>query len=323
MSAPLVSIIIPTHNRPGLLLEAIQSVARQHYANWEAIIVDDGSQPPVPIGELILQFGPRVRGVRHESPRGGPAAKNSGAEASQGEVLAFLDDDDLYAPTYIERAIQVLNSHPELDLLFMGVSWFGSNAPYGESAYRQSMDKTLAEANGIQIESGVLGFDDRLVKSLLRRIPMAFQRPVVRHQAFLRIGGYQEGCLLWDCDWALQAVINAKTGLITEGLYLQRADGQGYSSKSNRQLEQLLSNVEIGERLLLQMFAKGTSKAELKTFREATSNRWRNLAYYYYELGLVEKSLAAWWASQRHVVNFAHGKFLLRLFLSAFRHKSK
>ena len=322
MPLPLVSIVIPTHNRPGLLLEAIQSVARQRYENWEAIIVDDGSQPPVAIEALVLQFGSRVRGVRHESPLGGPAAKNSGADAARGEILAFLDDDDLYAPAYVERAIQVLNRHPELDLVFMGVSWFGSSAQHGENAYRQGMDKTLAEASGNEIESGVLSFDGRLVKALLRRIPMAFQRPVVRRQAFLKIGGYQEGCLLWDCDWALRAAINAKAGLITEGLYLQRADGQGFSSKRDRKLDHLLSGVEIGERLL-QVFAQGASKTELKAFHEAASTGWFNLAYYYCELGLVKRALSAWWASQRHTANLARGKLLVRLLLSVFRHKEK
>src|SRR6266850_2661502 len=185
-----ISVVIPTHNRPTMLAEALASVACQTVDNWEVVVVDDGSTPPVNLVGLCDRFGPRVRGIRHESARGGASAKNTGTLTSLGQVIAFLDDDDLYAPTYLARALDVLDRIPELDVVFMGVSWFGSAADWADGAYQRAMMNALGLAKGIEIEPGLIRFGPELFGTLLSTVPMAFQRPVVRRKAFERIGDY-------------------------------------------------------------------------------------------------------------------------------------
>jgi glycosyltransferase involved in cell wall biosynthesis len=243
---PTISIILPTHIARSLA-EALASIQSQTYPDWETVIVDDASTPPV----VLDRPDPRIRVLRQTVSQGGAVSKNTGIHAATGEILAFLDDDDRYAPGYLERALGVLDRHPEFDVVFMGVSFFGGAAASEQDSYAAAMAKTLADTRATELEPGVLRFAETLVDTMLEGVPMAFQRPVVRTAALSRIGIYCATCPhLWDCDWAIRAALNARTTVVLDGLYQQRAEGQGYSSRSDRRLEHLDSNIEIKDRLL-------------------------------------------------------------------------
>lgn len=109
-SAPLVSIVIPTRNRQGLLREAVQSVLDQTWRNLELIIVDDGSTDATP--EVVSALGARVRSVR-TSGVGVAAARNLGLAAARGELIGFLDDDDIFFSEKIAAQVALLNSQPQ------------------------------------------------------------------------------------------------------------------------------------------------------------------------------------------------------------------
>lgn len=305
---PRVSVILPTHNRPRLLAEALGSLNKQTVIDREVIIVDDASVPPVSL------TNPRLRIISHDIPHGGAAAKNNGIRHASGKVIAFLDDDDLYTPQYLERALEVLDHHPELDVVFMGVSWFGAAAAWGQKNYDLAMSKCLAEADGKAITKDLIVFDDKLVNALLNSVPMAFQRPVVRTDALARIGMYRPDCLLWDCEWAISAALNARTALITEGLYLQRADGTGFSSKSSRILEHMNSGIEIKDRLLRQ--AKGARNTKFAPlFRRAAAKAWFNLAWYYYQRGNRSQAMLALFRSMSRQFMSSQLRLLAKLAL--------
>lgn len=284
--------------------------------DWEVIIVDDGSYPAVKLPINRLASKTPIRLLRNMTARGGPAAKQAGAAAATGELIAFLDDDDLYAPTYLARAVETLTKHPELDMVFMGVHWFGGNAQWGSNAYRTGMQKTLEEAHGEHFEPNLIMFDNALlVKALLNRVPMAFQRPVVRRFAFEKVGGYRDGCLLWDCDWAIRAALDLRTALVDEPLYMQRAENQGYSSKPERQLEQLRSSVEIRRYLIVQSRLRPGWAPWRRAFRKALAQASLDLAYYCYCMG--DRSVA-WMALRDSVMawpRLSHLKFSARLLM--------
>lgn len=104
---PLVSVVIPTHNRAQLLARAIHSVLAQSYSNLEIVVVDDASGDNTP--ETVESFGDsRIRYLRHQTNKGGSAARNTGIGASTGEFIAFLDDDDEWVPEKTERQLQLL-----------------------------------------------------------------------------------------------------------------------------------------------------------------------------------------------------------------------
>lgn len=97
---PLVSVIIPAYNQSHYLAAAVQSVIDQTYPDLEIIIVDDGSTDNTP--QVTRQFSDsRIRYIR-QANRGLAAARNTGINAAQGELLSFLDSDDLFLPEKIE-----------------------------------------------------------------------------------------------------------------------------------------------------------------------------------------------------------------------------
>jgi glycosyltransferase involved in cell wall biosynthesis len=102
---PTVSVVIPTRNRPGMLREAVACVLAQLDVPLEVIVVDEGSTPPVTEQAPELLDDPRVRIVRHDEPRGLPAARNAGVAVAAGDWLAFCDDDDLWAPDKLARQL--------------------------------------------------------------------------------------------------------------------------------------------------------------------------------------------------------------------------
>ena len=92
-----VSIVIPTRNRSELLRTTIRSALRQQHVEFELIVVDEGSTDET--AELLADVrDARLRVIRHETPLGLSAARNDGAEEARGKWVAFLDDDDLWAP---------------------------------------------------------------------------------------------------------------------------------------------------------------------------------------------------------------------------------
>lgn len=118
---PLISVVVPTHNRPDVLQRALESVASQTEQDVEVIVVDDGSTPEhaPAIDAAIGQLGSRCRLVRRpsEGVRHGPDfARNSGVEAARGQYVTFLDDDDYWCDhRHLEVAARCLRARPDVD----------------------------------------------------------------------------------------------------------------------------------------------------------------------------------------------------------------
>lgn len=96
MASPLLSIIIPTHNRPHLLPRAVRSALDQTFTDLEVVVVDDASKEPVQAANLTND--PRLRVIRLDASRGASGARNVGIQEARGRWLMFLDDDDYILP---------------------------------------------------------------------------------------------------------------------------------------------------------------------------------------------------------------------------------
>ncbi len=312
---PRVSVVIPAYNRPAMLMEGLKSLMAQTVDCWEVIIIDDASNPPIPEDEVHQCTGGHARLIRNESSQGGAKGKTSGALAGHGKILAFLDDDDLYAPTYLERALHVLDTNPDIQVVFMGVSWFGSSAKWGDTAYQEAMGKLLNDAQGAEIEQGVIKFDEQLFPALLKRVPMAFQRPVVRREAFQQVGGFRN-VIRWDGDWALRATMELHAALVTDGLYRQRADGQGFASNSEKYLEQLLCGADIKEHLILKAKTSGRFMSYMPLLNKAAATAWFEVAHHQHSTGYLRDAFKSWIKSQQHHLHLGRSRLLFKLALS-------
>lgn len=116
MSEPLVTIIIPTFNRRQWIGECLDSVRAQTYPHVETLIIDDCSTDGT-VEWLRSEPGYAFAKV-HEQPKNGGAsiARNTGIAMAQGELIAFIDSDDLLAPNHIERAVAVFDSEQNIGL---------------------------------------------------------------------------------------------------------------------------------------------------------------------------------------------------------------
>jgi glycosyltransferase involved in cell wall biosynthesis len=117
---PKISVIIPAYNAMIYLPETIANVLEQTYTDFEIIVVNDGSTDE--IEEWITSFhDERVKFIS-QANLGLAGARNTGIKASQGEYLAFLDADDLWESTKLAKQVRVLDSHPEVGLVYTWVA---------------------------------------------------------------------------------------------------------------------------------------------------------------------------------------------------------
>ena len=108
---PVVSVVIPTHNRPKLLERSIRSVLAQTFDDFEVLVVDDGSTDDTQDRVLAVK-DTRLRYIRHPVRRGAPAARNSGVENAIGEFIAFQDSDDVWLIDKLEKQVALIQESP-------------------------------------------------------------------------------------------------------------------------------------------------------------------------------------------------------------------
>jgi GT2 family glycosyltransferase/Tfp pilus assembly protein PilF len=106
---PLVSVIVPTYNRPDMLVDTLKSILAQTYRNFEIIVVNDCGLDVAGIVDWLNKEG-NITYVRHGRNRGLAAARNTGIRLARGKYLAYLDDDDLFHPNHLETLATFLES---------------------------------------------------------------------------------------------------------------------------------------------------------------------------------------------------------------------
>jgi len=111
---PLVSVIMPVYNGAKFLAEAVTSIRQQSYHPLEIIIVDDGSTDET--AEIVTGLGKDIR-YAYQRNSGPAAARNKGLEMARGEIITFLDVDDLWPPDKLRIQVTRLVNNPNLDVV--------------------------------------------------------------------------------------------------------------------------------------------------------------------------------------------------------------
>lgn len=108
-----VSVVIPTHNRPSLARRAVACVLAQTHKNIEIIVVDDCSETDLNVHNIVTSFNDnRIQYIRHSTSRGPSATRNTGIELAKGEYIAFLDDDDIWMESKLEKQLHYIKKYP-------------------------------------------------------------------------------------------------------------------------------------------------------------------------------------------------------------------
>jgi glycosyltransferase involved in cell wall biosynthesis len=113
---PLISFVTTTYNRPGYLRECVASIRAQTIKDVEMIVVDDASDPALMDPLKSDPFFAGVRFVRHDQNRGHGEARRTGIAAARGRFIALHDDDDIWDPSLVERALAIMQNDPSIAL---------------------------------------------------------------------------------------------------------------------------------------------------------------------------------------------------------------
>lgn len=280
----LISVVIPTYNRPALLKEALCSVAEQTYRSFEVVVVDNGSEPPISRGALEEVLGSRVVLRRYDRPQGVPKSKNAGVRSARGEIILLLDDDDLLMPDALESIYQAFSSHPNIDCLFLGVRPFGPYAQGPAEARERAVAKLLEQAKPEE-RDGLYFFSDTLFHALLHTVPIDFQRPAARHGVWNIIGGFDENSLYSESAWAIRVASIATVALTSKPLTQWRIHDSNFGWPADMKVDDIrrrqTDNAITSGYALMKMFDEQQRQSHLRAreIRKYQSNTLFSKAY--------------------------------------------
>jgi glycosyltransferase involved in cell wall biosynthesis len=239
---PLVSVIIPTFNRASVVTHAIDAVLKQTWRSTEVIVVDDGSTDQT--SEVLKAYGNAIVYIRQDNA-GPAAARNRGIRESKGDLIAFLDSDDVWLSTKLERQVALLQSAgPEVPCCLcntlmrtpdgreessFGIAWLG-----------------MREPEGLWLNPAAV---------LATRFVLFCQAVLVRRRFLLECGGFDESLrLMEDHDLALRLALRGPWAFIREPLAVWSGGKDDLSlwTEAMKQPARLYQNIEYIDRKVLE-----------------------------------------------------------------------
>jgi glycosyltransferase involved in cell wall biosynthesis len=199
-----VTVIIPTYNYARFVNQAVDSALEQTLAPVEVIVVDDGSTDNTI--DVLAGYGSRIRVLRQQN-RGVAAARNAGAAIAQGNLLAFLDADDVWLPRKLEHQTERFLVEPEVGLVHCAEERFDSH--------------------GAVVERRLDGLEGWLAPTMLLFRPRVIlgggSGVMIEREVFREVGGFDER-LTTSADWDLyyRVAYRRKVGFVSEVLLRYR-----------------------------------------------------------------------------------------------------
>jgi glycosyltransferase involved in cell wall biosynthesis len=212
---PKVSVVIPAYNAMTYLPKTLDSVLQQTCTDFEVLIVNDGSTDEI-AAWFATVTDDRVRLIS-QANQGLPGARNTGITEAKGEYIAFLDADDLWAPTKLEQQVQCLDAKPEVGLVY---AWTLLIDRHGNST---------GTVTAAQVEGNVWE------KLLLGDVVGSGSAAMVRRSCFDRVGLFdRELTSIEDCDMWVRIAAEYPFAVIKEVLVYYRQHPSGMSRNYDR-----------------------------------------------------------------------------------------
>jgi glycosyltransferase involved in cell wall biosynthesis len=274
--APRVSVVIPTYNAAAMVKEAIESVLAQTYADFEVVVMDDGSTDDTE--SVVRQFGDRIRYFKQEN-RGVSAARNAGINKSLGDYVAFLDSDDLWLPDKLTEQIPLLEADPKLGLVYC--DWAVMS---GEAVLQSSYLEDLPAASGYV-------FDELIQSGFILTSGV-----VLRRACLDDVGAFDKSlAIAQDYDLWLRISYRWKVQLVDQRLFTKRSCNGSLSSnlkktalerialfqKTLKELQDMTprSRKLVRHQLALNFWDVGYDEFDGLSLREARKNFVSSLGY--------------------------------------------
>jgi glycosyltransferase involved in cell wall biosynthesis len=255
-----VSVVIPAYNAERTLGATVESVLAQTFRDLEVLVIDDGSQDGT--ASVAASFGEPVTCIT--MPNGGvSAARNTGIERSSGELVAFLDADDLWAPGKLQRQIELLDANPDVGFVTTSALGVGQDLERLDTRPAWSVPDAC---EALLLHSMVLG---------------NCSSPLIRRDVLEALGGFNPRfSQSADWDFFLRASRTTQLVAIDEPLVLYRVLEDSMSSD--------ISLLERDTFAVLDAFyASPIAEPYLRVRKLAYSNHWMILSGSYLHAGQV------------------------------------
>jgi glycosyltransferase involved in cell wall biosynthesis len=198
----LTTVVIPTYNRRAIVCEAIGSALAQREADFEIVVVDDGSTDDT-AATLERHLGSRIRLVRTDN-RGVSAARNLGVRLGRGELIAFLDSDDLWLPGKLAAQVTFMHTYPQAQICQTEEIWIRNGQRVNACDHHRKPDGAIFE----------------------RSLELCMVSPsavLMRRSLFERTGGFDESLpACEDYDLWLRISRNTPVWLLPEAFVIKR-----------------------------------------------------------------------------------------------------
>ncbi|MXQ07007.1 glycosyltransferase [Alphaproteobacteria bacterium GH1-50] len=245
-----VTVVIPTHNRPALLREAVESALTASPPDGEVLVVDDRSEPPA-VQSLDDINDPRLRGIVSTEMPGASGSRNAGILEARHEIVAFLDDDDLMRPGHLTRVLDITRQTPE-------AAWGFSNALWRDVASGADEPEDLPLAEGFVPD----------VKIPRYTLASAGRSLWCRRKALIEVG-------LFDLDWRIDEDADLCLRLIFAGYRPWFSPEPGIIARTNRAPDS--NTAQITERIASDHRARAycqTYERHARHFPALSRGRW-------------------------------------------------
>lgn len=190
---------MPTYNRARFIVEALDSVARQIRPPLEVLVIDDRSTDDTRARVEAHLLGSRIRYRQQPENRGASVARNAGVEMARGDVIVFLDSDDLLEPDHHETVLGILGRAPDVGLIGCDCVMIG---PGGERLHPETWTAVQSRIKGYPIASGRRSLADIFLFST------PFPGMTVRREVYEAVGGLEQAIFPLD-DYDLQLKVAA------------------------------------------------------------------------------------------------------------------
>lgn len=292
---PRVSIVMAAKNYARFLPQAVESVRAQTFADWELVIVDDGSTDAT--SAAVRPFLTDARVHYHRSDRLGQSrAKNLGIGLSRGQIIAFLDADDAWMPTKLEKQLTRFCDRPDVGVVFCR--------------------RTMMDENGVLGATPRVSFPrGQVLTEMFVQNFVCFSSAVVRRDVFSHVGRFHpEWDLAIDYDLWLRVAREYGFDFVDEALVLYRTGHGNLSKKLADRVDTALSIMHraesrygIGEAVPRDVIAEGygstcrTLGYTLRHSEPLTAAKWylRALQFGTRPMAAVKGVIASIWAARR------------------------
>ena len=307
----MVSVIIPTYNRAGMVKEAIESVLKQTYQDFEIIVVDDGSTDHT--REVVESFShDKIRYLYQENQRQA-VARNYGIREARGKYIAFLDSDDEWVCEKISVQVDILNTYSQIEVLFCDFMNIIESTQEKHRTFEQ-YPNTMKLLDVEQIDHNLFIIKGGLLESLTVEDLILPSSVVLRRELLERVGYFSETLRNtedFELFWRM-GLEGVRFAYINE-VHLTRYKPSGsLSSSSILSCENMLKGLDLCLQETL-----STGRSDLVPYLNGPyRNAWQNLIPLYGNIRDCKGMLNAFFQSIKYGFNLGSIRLLFESVLS-------